>query len=424
MRASLRNKLTASHLAVIFITALLIGVGSYLLLVDAHHRQTISFLQMVSKNISQHLDSVLTEKENDLREIAESREVEEYHTAYRYDEMMDYFSHFRKDFSSLAYLNVDGEEEVAMENGAPPEQLENFSRRCALQTGDGQSRPGCYRPGKQVRQRLGRNCHCPDRPLQQRDKLRTVRHRPPGSLRDRTCAFLDPGENYIFVQDHEGKAVFGIFAPGFLRNQGDPLAGSGYASENRLGVDGYYAAMRMTKLPWTVVSIVPSTVYSRYPDILRSRAFLAFLATCLLGTLIARWVSGRLTEPLFSLTKTARRIAAGESTDCLPVPSDDEIGTLVQAFNRMAESLQRTTLSRDYVENIFQSLKECLLVVDSNGTISYANKTAFTLLQYGRKRAARPPSLLYPGETWSQCGAFQWRKRNRGRRDQPDDKIR
>jgi PAS domain S-box-containing protein len=92
-----------------------------------------------------------------------------------------------------------------------------------------------------------------------------------------------------------------------------------------------------------------------------------------------------LTEPIFSLTRTVRRIAAGQSTERLPVTSDDEIGSLVQAFNRMAESLQRTTLSRDYVENIFQSLRECLLVIDRNGNISYANQTVFNLLRYNEK---------------------------------------
>ncbi len=386
MLVSLRKKLTTSHLAVISITAMLMGVGSYLLLVEAHYRNTTSLLQMVSKNIALHLDSFLTEKENHLREISESREVSEYQTTYRYDEMMDYFSHFKKNFSSLAYINVKGEEEVAMEeDGAPPEQLENFSDRPLF-------RQAMAHPGQVVSGVVGRTGRqsvgmALARIAPFTNKISCVLYGtvPLAALETQLAAFLNPGEDYGFIQDSDGRAVFGIVVQDLQEIHGEPLTGNGYASKNRLGVDCLYSAVRMTKLQWTVVSIVPSEAYAKYPDMLKDRAFMAFLVTCLLGTMIARWVSSRLTEPLFSLTRSARRIAAGESTERLPVSSEDEIGSLMQAFNQMAESLQQTTVNRDYVENIFQSLKECLLVVDRDGNISYANKTAFTLLQYDEK---------------------------------------
>ena len=50
----------------------------------------------------------------------------------------------------------------------------------------------------------------------------------------------------------------------------------------------------------------------------------------------------RLLRPLRKMTDTAQRIAEGDYTGEVPVVSDDEVGRLSEAFNRMSAGLRHT----------------------------------------------------------------------------------
>lgn len=57
-------------------------------------------------------------------------------------------------------------------------------------------------------------------------------------------------------------------------------------------------------------------------------------------------VTRRLTCPLETLTEASRRMAAGDHGARVAVESDDEVGALSEAFNDMAESVQRSEMLR------------------------------------------------------------------------------
>jgi HAMP domain-containing protein len=60
--------------------------------------------------------------------------------------------------------------------------------------------------------------------------------------------------------------------------------------------------------------------------------------------LLGRWLSHRLTAPIADLTRVVREIADTEKLDArVPITSSDELGSLARSFNRMTESLERTT---------------------------------------------------------------------------------
>ncbi|MFT3891342.1 MAG: GAF domain-containing protein [Anaerolineales bacterium] len=58
--------------------------------------------------------------------------------------------------------------------------------------------------------------------------------------------------------------------------------------------------------------------------------------------LIVIVLAQRITAPLRSLTRTVSRISSGDLEASAPVLSDDEVGTLAQAFNSMTEKLRQT----------------------------------------------------------------------------------
>ena len=78
--------------------------------------------------------------------------------------------------------------------------------------------------------------------------------------------------------------------------------------------------------------------YQRY-----ARATLAFTAASILAAaLVGLTLARRLTRPLAGLTEGAREIAQGRFGRRLDVRTDDELQTVAEAFNEMAERLEAT----------------------------------------------------------------------------------
>ena len=88
------------------------------------------------------------------------------------------------------------------------------------------------------------------------------------------------------------------------------------------------------------------------------------------------------TKPIKELTVGAERIGTGDLAHRIKVISKDELGQLSHSFNKMTEDLQKTTVSKDYVDNIIESMVDALIVVDPNGKIITVNKATRELSGY------------------------------------------
>jgi signal transduction histidine kinase len=65
---------------------------------------------------------------------------------------------------------------------------------------------------------------------------------------------------------------------------------------------------------------------------------------------VAALLARSVTEPLLALAEDVRRLGRRQFGTRLPVSSRDEIGQLAAAFNRMAEDLEKTTVSKSELE--------------------------------------------------------------------------
>ena len=108
------------------------------------------------------------------------------------------------------------------------------------------------------------------------------------------------------------------------------------------------------------------------------------------------FLSRSIGAPLAELKTAALQIGKGRLETRLKNRSHDEIGMLAATFNRMAEDLQATTVSKAYVDNILESMSEMLIVTDSALTIRLVNGAALTQLGFtADELIGRPlPTLL------------------------------
>jgi len=99
-----------------------------------------------------------------------------------------------------------------------------------------------------------------------------------------------------------------------------------------------------------------------------------------LAILSAVGVAGGLSRPVVAFAARARRIGRGELVESQRLHRNDEIGDLSRAFDEMASTLRRTTVSKDYFDNVLRSMADMLLVTDAFGRIVTANPSCLAEL--------------------------------------------
>ncbi len=133
-----------------------------------------------------------------------------------------------------------------------------------------------------------------------------------------------------------------------------------------------------------------------------------------LGALIARTVSISLVTLMLGvgvfvlllrqslrvigpLIEATQKVALGDLGASVPIVCRDELGQLAPHFNQMTENLHKTTVSKQYVDNIINSMMNTLIVVNPNGTIRSVNQATLHLLGYKETElVGRPVSMIFP----------------------------
>jgi nitrogen fixation/metabolism regulation signal transduction histidine kinase len=157
------------------------------------------------------------------------------------------------------------------------------------------------------------------------------------------------------------------------------------------------------------------------------------LLSVLLAVLLAFDLARRLVSPIGSLASATREVAAGRYDIPLPEGQDDELGFLVQSFNRMTRELQLTSArarasaeeterQRAYLETVLARLSSGVLVLDADARLRSVNGAGRELLgidpQRHEGRAPDELRTLLPGvaplfdalATRLREGAREWRE--------------
>ena len=106
----------------------------------------------------------------------------------------------------------------------------------------------------------------------------------------------------------------------------------------------------------------------------------------LLGTvLVARSLGRRTTAPIASLVRSAERLGQGDYSRPVDVASQDELGDLQVALERMRQRLRQTTITKDYLNSVLGSMTDAVFVTSPDGVIKVANFAACRLLGFSEE---------------------------------------
>jgi NtrC-family two-component system sensor histidine kinase KinB len=133
-----------------------------------------------------------------------------------------------------------------------------------------------------------------------------------------------------------------------------------------------------------------------------------FGAALLLSLVVAFYLARVVVLPIRELTRAVEGVRKGDFEQRVAVQRADELGTLAEGFNRMADDLaefRRANIgevirARDTLEATLAALPDAVVIVDSQGDVSSANPRASEIMRSaGDERSANVENLPLPEAT-------------------------
>lgn len=118
---------------------------------------------------------------------------------------------------------------------------------------------------------------------------------------------------------------------------------------------------------------------------------ISVISMLLLGGTLFFYMNKWIITPISKLSLASEKIGNNDFNIQVDVQGKDEISALATNFKHMIERLQKTTVSRDYVDSIIASLGEMLLVTDHDGNILTANPATLNTLGYSESELIGMP---------------------------------
>lgn len=122
------------------------------------------------------------------------------------------------------------------------------------------------------------------------------------------------------------------------------------------------------------------------------------MGLCLFGIGAAFLLGQNLSRPITQLAKIASQLGQGDYAARVEINRQDELGDLAQSFRQMANDLQRTTVSKDYVESIIAQMINTLAVVSPQGVIERVNTALCKTLEYSAEELVNQPFSIILGD--------------------------
>ncbi|HIJ96165.1 MAG TPA: response regulator [Desulfuromonadales bacterium] len=218
---------------------------------------------------------------------------------------------------------------------------------------------------------------------------------------------IAPQHNLIVTATDKSRVMQPIPAHGINRMHDRYVIGfDGYGvAVNSRGINELSAAKHIPASGWFVVAVLPTEEVFAPVGAMQRRMFMATILLTLLAGGLTWWMTLRMLKrhlsPMLDASKTLATLAdTDQLPQPLPIPRPDEIGELIDGFNRLLETLaQRETAlrqaqiisitaehalrgSEQKLKTILEISNSGILITRSDGTISFSNFRMTELFGY------------------------------------------
>jgi diguanylate cyclase (GGDEF)-like protein/PAS domain S-box-containing protein len=158
--------------------------------------------------------------------------------------------------------------------------------------------------------------------------------------------------------------------------------------------------MSRAEMQETLASIRKQLESQQGLQIKRMRGLLASITLPLLvlGLAGAWFIARQLAGPISALVKSADRIGEGDYTRPLAVVRRDELGDLQFSLERMRQKLNETTITKNYLNTVLNSLSDAVLVTSPQGIVKSCNEATQRLLGYREAELLGKPLVSFIDE--------------------------
>jgi two-component system, OmpR family, sensor histidine kinase ResE len=120
-------------------------------------------------------------------------------------------------------------------------------------------------------------------------------------------------------------------------------------------------------------------------DHTKKAIFISATIAIILTTIFAFFLSSRITAPLRKMREAATKVAKGQFDTKVPMLTNDEIGELGMAFNRMGRQLSNNIMAlnqeKEQLTSILSSMADGVITINSRGGIVITNPPAEQFLR-------------------------------------------
>src|SRR5210317_488335 len=138
--------------------------------------------------------------------------------------------------------------------------------------------------------------------------------------------------------------------------------------------------------------------YGKAKQDFRFMSLIIYLLGIAVGSTFYFFFARSVSMKLIALKDGVLRVGMGRLDTKVPVTTNDEIGIVAEAFNKMTDDLRAVTVSKNYVDKIIESMADMLIVVNSEGIIEKVNRATLDLLGYEeRELIGKKVDVIFDG---------------------------
>ncbi len=173
--------------------------------------------------------------------------------------------------------------------------------------------------------------------------------------------------------------------------------GDGYLDYRGVKVIGFWEWI--SELDWGVIAEIDyDEGYKAVNKLHRNVTTIMIILS--IGIIVLAFSMGqRMAAPIVYLTEVTRKMASGDLTQEVNINSKDEIGELANSFNMMTKTIKKRNeelqASSNFMESIFDAIRDPMTVLEKDGTIVQVNKVAMDT--YGENIIGKKCYCVYKG---------------------------